>query len=153
MKLCVGFDDALMEKYVRRGSSPLFTIYWQQGEAAYPEEQWLDFGSVILGWWLVAAKSLLEGVAEVKLSFMDSPFHLNVRRDGNLLYVSSDDLAWQCRTPIEAFVFELVAAANLVQQKFAELNVPDAEGLQEGIERLTVAKARAGAMVSTKWRR
>ena len=150
MNLNIGFDDALIKKYVGRGRSPIFTIYWTQDQAAYPEEQWLDFGAVLLSWWLIAARSLLEGAAEAELSFMDGPFRLKARRVGNLLYVSADDQPWQWRTPLETFVAELLRATSQVQQKFLDLGVPDREGLQVGVEQLRAAmsRAKAGAVVS-----
>lgn len=150
MNLNIGFDDGSIKKYVGRGRSPIFTIYWTQDGVAYPEEQWLDFGSVLLSWWLVAAKSLLDGATEAELPFMDGPFRLKVRRIGNLLHVSADDQPWQWRTPLETFVAELLRATSQVQQKSLDLGVPDREGLQVGVEQLKAAmsRAKAGAVVS-----
>ena len=157
MKLKIDFDDDLIKKHVERGISPVFTIYWAQDQVAYPEIQWQGVSSVILSWWFRSAKSLLEGVAEVELPFMEGSCRLTVRRDGTLLYVSSRDVEWEWRITIEDFISELVAAANLVLQKFAQLDVPDTEGSQvglyDGIKQLRVAKARDGAMTPTKWRR
>ncbi len=150
MNLNIGFDDGSIKKYVGRGRSPIFTIYWTQDGVAYPEEQWLDFGSVLLSWWLVAAKSLLDGATEAELPFMDGPFRLKVRRIGNLLHVSADDQPWQWRTPLKTFVAELLKATSQVQQKSLDLGVPDREGLQVGVEQLKAAmsRAKAGAVVS-----
>ena len=157
MKLNVDFDDEVIKECVKWGRNPVFTIYWAQDQDAYPEIQWQGVGLVILSWWYIAAKSLLAGVAEVELPFKEGPFRLNVRRDGILLYVSPGDIDWEWRITIEDFISELVAAVSLVLQKFAQLNVPDTEGLQEGLcegmKELRVVKGRDGAMTSTKWRR
>ncbi len=148
MKLCVDFDDALIEKCVRRGSNPLFTIYWKRGEAAYPEEQWLDFGSVIIGWWLVAAKSLLEGAVEAELLFMDGPYRVKARRVGTMVHFSADKETWVWRTPIDTFVSELLNAAEKVQQKLVGLGVSDQESLRTGARSLRTAASQAKPIVS-----
>ena len=143
MKLCVDFDDALIERYVRRGGNPLFTIYWKQGGAAYPEEQWLDFGSVIIGWWLVAAKSLLDGAVEAEFPFMDGPYRLKAHRFGNVVHFSADKEAWVWRTPIDTLVSELLNAAEKVQQKLSGLGVSDQESLRVGTRSLRTAMSQA----------
>ena len=143
MKLCVDFDDALIERYVRRGGNPLFTIYWKQGGAAYPEEQWLDFGSVIIGWWLIAAKSLLDGAEEAEFPFMDGPYRMKAHRLGNMVHFSADKEVWMWRTPISTFMAELLNAADTVQQKLAVLG-SDQESLQTGTRllRATILQAK-----------
>ena len=80
---------------------------------------------MVLGWWLAAAQSLLGGVTEAELPFMDGPFRLKATLIGNLLYVTADDQSWQWRTPIIAFASELLRAAEQVQRKFDELGVPN----------------------------
>ena len=150
MKLSLYFDDDLIRKYVKRGSRPLFGIYWTQDQIAFPEEKWLDFGSVVLGWWLVAAKSLLEGATEAELSFMDGPFQMQVRRIGNLLYVSADEQSWKWQIPIEIFVSELLRAVIDVKRKFAELGISDKEGLQVGARDLEIALSEAKKTRSTR---
>jgi hypothetical protein len=143
MKLHVDFEDALIKKYAERGQSPIFTIYWTEGEAAYPAERWLDFGSVVLSWWLVAAKSLLEGATEAEFSFMDGPYCLRASRIVDLLYFSVDDQSWQGRIPVEVFAAELVKAARQVQNKLAKLNISDKEGLHVGIQHLQSSLSQA----------
>lgn len=150
MKLCVDFDDALIEKYVRRGSNSLFTIYWQQEEAAYPEEQWLDFGAVILGWWLVTAKTLVEGALEAEFLFMDGPYRLNAHRFGNQLHFSAEGEAWLWRVSTETFVSELLEAAAEVKRKFSELGISDKSGLQVGGRKLEIAMSEAKKISSTR---
>lgn len=147
MELCVDFDNALIEKYMRRGSNPLFTIYWKQGDASYPEERWLDFGSVIIGWWLVAAKSLLEGATKAELQFMDGPYCIKVHRIDNIVHFSADKEAWVWRTPIDIFVTELLDVANKVQQKLVDLGISDQESLQGGLRALRPAASQAKPIV------
>ena len=148
MKLFVYFDDDLIRKYVKRGSHPVFSIYWTQDQIAYPEERWLDFGSVVLSWWLVAAKSLLEGATEAEFSFMDGPFQLQSRRIGSLLYITAGPQSWQ--TSIETFVSELLRAVTEVKRKFAELGISDKEGLQIGARDLEIAMSEAKKLNSTR---
>ena len=150
MKLCVDFDDALIEKYVRRGSNPLFAIYWKQGETTYPEEQWVDFGSVVLGWWLVAARLLVEGAPEAEFLFMDGPYRLNARRFGNQLHFSAEGEAWLWRVSTETFVSELLEAAAEVKRKFSELGISDKGGLQVGAGKLEIALSEAKKINSTR---
>lgn len=139
MKLHLEFDDDLLRKYVDRGSNPLFAIYWSQAGVAYPEQHWLDFGLVVLSWWLVAAKSLLEGESEAEFSFMDGPYSLHVRRFDTLLHISGRGVAWQWQMPIDNFAAELLQAADQVDQKFTALGLADQTGISVGARQLKIA--------------
>lgn len=136
MELHVGFDDELMCRYHRRGASPLFTIYWTHGQEAYPEEGWVDFGSVVLGWWLVAAKSLLSGSGQESLLFMDGPYELSVRPVGNLFHISMTGRSEAWKVDQTSFIHELLSAASQATTRLHELGIPDSEGLQIGIREL-----------------
>ena len=142
MRLHVSFDDSLIKKYVERGSSPLFTIYWTHEGMAYPEDQWMDFGSVILSWWLVAARSLLESAAKADFLFMDGPYCLEIRRVNDRVYVSAEDSSVQWQISTEDFAAELLRVADTIQKKFAELGISDKEGLEIGVQKLKNALAQ-----------
>ncbi len=139
MKLYIDFDDDLMRKYHGRGASPLFAIYWTDGAQAYPEEGWLDFGSVVLSWWLVATQQLLAGTSAVEFMFMDGPFELNVLPINNLARVTSieSDISW--KMPTTTFVREILQAAERTANKLAELEIPDETGLAVGISKVKIA--------------
>ncbi|MBV9850962.1 MAG: hypothetical protein JO250_14925 [Armatimonadetes bacterium] len=141
MKLHIEFDEDLMRDYDRRGASPFFTIYWMHSQAAYPEEGWMDFGAVVLGWWLVTAKQITEGAQEGELTFMDGPFRMKIWSVGDDLSVSAADLDQPWQVAQETFVNELLAGAKRVQRKLQELGLADREGLKVGVTRLENAIA------------
>lgn len=59
MELHTSIDAELAAEYCARGARPIFTIYWEHEGRAYPADDWIDFGTVILGWWLVQAKTIV----------------------------------------------------------------------------------------------
>lgn len=154
MKLHVDFDEELMSRYHRRGASPFFTIYWTHSQEAYPNEDWLDFGSVIIGWWLIAATSLLHGALEEEFLFMDGPYALAVRPFGNQYHISMQGRSELWKVERTSFMNELLSAANQTVAKLNELQIPDKEGLQIGIRELKIAlseqKARANTAPTVK---
>lgn len=149
MKLHVRFDDDLIRKYVQREADPFFGIYWLHNGIAYPEEGWLDFGSVILDWWLIAATSLLHGALEEEFLFMDGPYALSVRSLDNQCHISMQGRSELWKVECASFMNELLSAANQTVAKLNELQIPDKEGLQIGIRELKAALAEQEARAHT----
>ncbi len=138
MKLNLTFDQGLMETYAQRKANPLFVIYWTHNTEVYPDEGWEDFGTVILSWWLTAAKDLLAGVHEVELDFMDGPYALTVRSVDETLSISAPELKTTWVVPKHDFVWQLISAAEVVVEKLAELSLPDTNGIEEGMVSLRI---------------
>ena len=136
MKLHVRFDDEIIQRYTARGSNPFFAIYWTHEGVAYPEEQWLDFGSVILSWWLRAARELLAGADEVELDFMDGPYTLTARATGDKLSVAAPELQKAWSASKQELIWELISAAEHIVNKLAELSLPDTNSLEDSIPRV-----------------
>lgn len=101
----------------------------------------MDFGTVILGWWLVAARQLVEGVQDDDLTFMDGPFRLKARSLANQITFSAPDLGPPWQVAQETFVAELLAGVKRVQSKLQELGITDKEGLRVGVTQLERAIA------------
>lgn len=139
MKLETDFDDALMNKYSRRGAEPIFGIYWTHNGVSYPEKGWIDFGSIVLDWWLIAATALLNSSREEDFVFMDGPYRLSVRSVGDLFHVSMSDTPDPWKVSQELLVGELLSGAKRVRAKLAELQIPDNTGLEIGIKELSMA--------------
>ncbi len=139
MKLNVEFEEDLMRQYNERGANPVFVIYWTHNGTAYPEEGWIDFGSVVLSWWLVAAASLLNGSRMEEFLFMDGPYQLDVRAINDVYHVSGSGSDFDWRVPRETFVRELLVAAERVSRKLGEFAIPDEAGLEQGIRTLEIA--------------
>lgn len=53
MRICLKFDEQLLKNYEKRGASLIFGIAWEHEGVYYPSEDWIDFGSTILDFWLV----------------------------------------------------------------------------------------------------
>jgi len=129
MELKVQFDGSLLSEYEKRGSSKLFGIWWTFGRTAYPEEGWLDFGAVILGWWIVALMKLLAGEPRVELLFMDGPFALSVQRqpNGKEVLVTTKDGEASGIYRYSDLAQAVLRAANATCREFLAANVAVAE--------------------------
>jgi antitoxin YobK len=138
MEIKIAFDEERMRRYHDRGSPLFFGIHWTHQGQAYPAEYWLDFGAVILGWWLGAATKLLEGSTEQKFSFMDGPFSLMARREGRLLRVSGETEPVDWTIPLEDVTAALLRAADEVHRELLRLDMAgeEREGLASGIQQL-----------------
>jgi len=138
MEIKVAFDEERMRRYHDRGSPLFFGIHWARQEEAYPADNWLDFGAVILGWWLGAAAKLVEGSTEQKFSFMDGSFSLTARREGDLLRITgeTEPVAWTI--PLEEVTAAVIRAANEVHRELLRLDmaIEEREGLASGIHQL-----------------
>ena len=90
---------------------------------AYPVDDWIDFGVVIRGWWMLAAQRLLRGSAEEEFSFMDGPFELRVRRLNGEVEVTGTDpqVAWTL--PAKSLIDELIRAAEAVGREFHQMGL------------------------------
>ena len=138
MKLHIDFDNALVLKHYN-GSPHFFTIYWTSGQDAYPEEAWMDFGEVVLSWWLVTARQLVDGAQGGDLFFMDGPFRLRLSAVGDKITVSAADLDRPWRVTLDDLVLELLTGAKCIQSRLEEQGLADKEGLQAGVIQLETA--------------
>lgn len=55
-------------------------IYWEHNGMVYPHERWSDYCIIVLEWWTVRLKEIMEGVEKVDLPFMDGPYRISVNR-------------------------------------------------------------------------
>lgn len=136
MRIVTDFDPELMREYTERGRSPLITLYVEHGGFAYPETDWIDFGCIVLSWWLVAMIELYQNRHEIVLRFMDGPYGLHlVRRSVHVCISTIDD-----KVIGEATLMDLsntiITAALETLAKLEELGLPDNSGLQQGVEAL-----------------
>lgn len=135
MRILLRFDVAVLQKYEQRSSPLLFEIAWEHEGLFYPEEAWSDFGCVILGWWFRSVINLLQGSGEEKLSFMDGPYSMRVKREGSssLLSVAPEGLNAIWPTDLHKISEEMLRAANEVSRTLAHLGVgkSDISALQQ----------------------
>jgi hypothetical protein len=77
-------------------------VFLDSGLVKFPEPDWNDYIVVILGWWLVALRNIVEGRMErVELRFMDGPFWVLIRKladdDCEVQCMKGDDEVFRCR--------------------------------------------------------
>lgn len=76
MQLHVVFDDELLLKYHQRNSPLFFEIYFENEGKFYPEEHHMDFGEVILYWWITETIDCIEKHKLPKFIFMEGNYQL-----------------------------------------------------------------------------
>ncbi len=139
MKIPITFDDEIIDSYAQRGRSLSYKICWFNDGHYFPGEDWFDFGSVILGWWLVASGNLLLGSYDEEFLFMDGPYSLLVEKLRNFdelkVYSDTGDFKWIVSR--NEFVNALLNASDIVINKFKNLNIdPDLNSLIKGKQKL-----------------
>jgi hypothetical protein len=123
----VEVDPVTCRRYVERGDEPLMTIFWSNGRWAYPGDGWMDFGSVIIYWWIVAISRMQSGVADAcDLPFMDGSFRLRVHRVGDCDSVRVSDPTGEVQT-VTTLDALAGAVADAAVEMFAQLQ-------QHGVE-------------------
>ncbi|MBE2197035.1 MAG: hypothetical protein IAE79_00400 [Anaerolinea sp.] len=125
MKIHLDFDEELLIKRIKQGSPLLFGIALENDGIFYPAKNWIDFGVVIIGWWFQVAAKLSREQTRSQLRFMDGPYLIEVSYDGQKMTVAFEpdglDVIWH--TSIEEFRRELINAANVIANKFSQMNI------------------------------
>lgn len=141
MELCTRFDDELIQEYVARDAKPIFTIYWEHEGRAYPADDWIDFGTVILDWWLIHAESLIRDGTPARLDFMDGPYCLHITRFGQVLRIEAEihEFVWECT--LQEFIKSMRTATWSVIRRLDDLGLEehDRYWLEHGLRKLTEA--------------
>lgn len=63
------------------GNQTYGRIWVELDGAAFPDDEWIDFPVVIVGWWLQNIRTLILGnVSECRCRFMDGPYYFEVSK-------------------------------------------------------------------------
>lgn len=99
MNIKVQFDNQHFTSLTENRNNLLFYIYWEHNSVCYPSDNWLDFGYIILGWWVTNIIKLQEGADEGKFSFMDGPYSIGIKlyREIGIVELSPEkiDIVWK----------------------------------------------------------
>jgi hypothetical protein len=87
----------------------------------------MDFGVVILDWWIVAAHRLLNGSTKEDFQFMDGPYCISIRAEDNFVFLSSKGVSDDWTASLEELISELLGGARLVTAELARLNIAHRE--------------------------
>lgn len=140
MYIHLGFDRTKLQQRAERGSPLVFEIAWEHNSVIYPAPGWVDFGSVILAWWMRAAVELFEGAHHTDFLFMDGPygFQAQYQEASGLVLLKPRNQFWEWVVPLDTIAQELVKAGNRIIRELYEVNLgeEDRRSLEDGIARI-----------------
>lgn len=145
MRIVLRFDPAEMVRRAQRGTPLVFGIALEHEGGFFPSEDWVDFGAVLLAWWLAAGARLSASGGTEELQFMDGPYSVRVERpagtDTVRLSAAAAALEWQL--PFADFIGALTQAAEEVRRELARLDIApeDQASLEYGLRCLGGATA------------
>lgn len=118
MRICVTIDEAAVRQYDAEDRPLVFGIYWEHEALCYPDRVWTDFGTVLMGWWIGAARRLADGAEQEVFYFMDGPFALHARRDTRTGSVTieprGEKVVW--RASVQELIGALAGAAEEIRE-------------------------------------
>lgn len=125
VRIMLVFDDEKLIEYDRKGRSPHFGIAWEIDQTYYyPDKYWVDFGSVLIGWWANATR-LDEATASMKLLFMEGTavlYFTHYHETGIVeLKPRNRDYVW--RTTFGQYTNALINASQEIQDKLRQLDI------------------------------
>ena len=122
MKIHVNLDEQYLSetKY-----SICFAIYWEHNGIFYPEENWVDFGMDLSGFWTNTIMELIEqDYKESVFNFMDGPYRIQAQYDHNSKLVKllpeKDDFVWEAN--IDTIIQELIWVIEKIYVELEQQN-------------------------------
>lgn len=140
MQILLDFDEQLLKKYEHRGASLIFNITWEHDGVYYPSKNWIDFGVVVIGWWIGVINQLGQESNKSEFLFMDGPYSIEIKFDKKqgvvTLVPKGLDVVWI--VSFSQLVGELISAAKRIYEEFNRIGVgkTDQISLQKGIKLL-----------------
>ena len=140
-----GLSINLEEKSFAIDSKGLVTgrIRFLVDQNAFPDSEWNDFVLIILEWWLQSVISLsLDSEGTAELRFMDGPFYVTVKREGNEMALDFIDnmnhnTMFQASCSFDSFKNMIIntAAKAIKEVKFQKWESEDAQKLNNTLQR------------------
>ncbi len=142
MEIVLKFKDEWVEEYGAKNRLIPAWIYLQHEGKCYPDDDWIDNPTVLLGWWLHSVSDLLKGGEGQGISFMEGPFFVAAALKGEDFILESEDseISWVVNKLDMAK--ELMKVANQAARKLHDTGLTElSENLNGGIKELkTVVK-------------
>ncbi|MCY6493942.1 hypothetical protein [Leptolyngbya sp. GGD] len=102
----------------------MFEVWWEHDGISYPEQGWVDFGYVILGWWVSNIIRISMGEEQGNFSFMDGPFSLNFQyqKDNRVFYLTSEDNLVNWSVSLKEVIDALLLFSRSLQVELSNAN-------------------------------
>jgi len=125
MEIKLEFDDELLKEYEKRNSSPFFKSVIEQEGQFYPSKNWMDFGAVILNWWIDALLHLLGSERGQEFLFMEGNYEIKIRhrRSSKMMELQPLGIETIWKISPEAITESVLQAAETVIEKLAQLDI------------------------------
>ncbi len=125
MRLSLQFDPERMRRYATTGRNLPFGIAWEHEGTWFPDDQWDDFGLVLLDWWCGALLRLVAGARVERLQFMEGPYAVLIAIDqfDEPARLTFEGSAAEWHVPLVEIAAAISAAAATVQQALDSMSL------------------------------
>jgi len=113
MEIHVSSEEMDVAKDLARGIQPTFWISWRINGNCYPDAKWIDFGTVLLNWWIQVCEQLGDGAMFGTFMFMDGPYEIvAMRSKGGMIALRPNGAYDDGRTEWTVTLLDLVNALS-----------------------------------------
>ncbi len=98
----------------------MFEISWEHDGIYYPTKNWVDFGCIVLGWWVSTIIKLLRGDDEGNFAFMDGPYAIAVKinRESMELELMPKGINVAWKVHLTELIEVMIQAISVVYKEF-----------------------------------
>ncbi len=118
-------------------------IFFDVGGYCFPEENWFDYPSTLLVWWMDVTNCFSLGhMVAADLLFMDGPYRIVLKpvssRECMAYFYDRDSCIYTAMIDLSYFCRQLLAAATKLTDQFPDMQIQEYEALITLAEKIRV---------------
>lgn len=128
MKIMLGFDDEEINARWKKNRPIITSIAVKVNKIYFPSEDWNDFSTVILTWWLNNVIDHSKGSTTSRNDFMDGPFSFEIRKKDdlvNIAFYEKEALVAESSISFKEYSKTVINAAHELLEKLQSMGIED----------------------------